>query len=157
MFTKNGIELHAKACEDLTTAIARAKKLCSNKEGKLFFGDRAALPMKRGRPKGSKDIKPRAKKWAKSSQSSECDHFNHACDGEADVEDTSNCTMPLSARTLVADGGLAVSLDNSIPGLESFQDNSFDGTEVKQPVTEFPGCVTTAENFVPECWAFPLP
>ena len=178
---KRPISTFAKAYNDLTSAIVRAKRACrkSAKEKKDGENSSTKMPMTKikktsqgtqgraGRPKGSKDKKPRCNKQA-----------SKLVSRHDDASDCEESTGPSSKSLMLAGGNISsgCSTSNNLESVDStnvcsghddesslkvseaFEDEremAFQGLEMgRQGTRNIPSQQTTE---MPACWEFPLP
>ena len=159
-------ELYEKVYDDLTKAVARAKWICRQKDAFRKISQLSADPtvstpfVKRGRPKGSKNLKPRVTK-AKVLVLSE-----NLCSKNSSV-DAYSLEGPLSAKLDCPLDSLSVQeksrqvldfecdLNASLGHLQS--DLFQSGLEYALTETNTMNSDSGAEYSIPECWELPLP
>ena len=137
--------------DNLTEAVARAKKVCrlhAQQQSPVKIASKIPkIQNKRGRPKGSKDSKPRNKKQStsKSASSELASNHDRACVSvEFNAANEGLIEYPIEAEEIFRD--YQPSLFDSLV----FQSEADDSTEQ-------PTIYTDLHNSIPDCWAFPLP
>ena len=149
----------SRAYDNLTEAVARAKKVCRI-HAKLQSPIKVAskipkMQNKRGRPKGSKDSKPRNKKQltSQSALSNDPDfesldltlNQNHFCESGGSQSSHEGLNEdPIMAEGLIRDHDPS-SLDSS-----SFRSEAVNSTEQSTICQDL-------QNSNPACWVLPLP
>jgi hypothetical protein len=183
MVLKSTIEMYEKAYDDLTKAVARAKRVCRGKHAFPCFHDAAttiaptpSTKPTRGRPKGSKTSKPRIKQSKAQLRNSEC--VTSKIEGN-DATFSFDSLTRIPKRELLASCGNSFRVDGSLNASEiSFAQNHIDSQDRLGETfgKAFMPCVSdslgenaipvdsrhmpsiqTMEQTVPECWNLPLP
>ena len=158
-------KIFGRAYDDLTQAVARAKKICRSCT-QLQNSAKAALNIPkekngRGRPKGSKDSKPRDQKQSKLTPACRRLTSHHERHSEISGEQLSNdhlVEIPTAPSNLSSDLGVDGSGYTSEP---SFSDSFFSHNDLTGPVEKFPveesSSRAEAQHNTPACWILPLP
>jgi hypothetical protein len=176
-------EMYEKAYDDLTKAVARAKRVCRGKHEFPYFHDAtttiAPTPSTkptRGRPKGSKTSKSRMKQNKAQPRNSEC--VTSKIEG-SDVSLSFDSLTGTPKWEFPASCGNDFEVDGSLNASEiSFALNHIDSQDASDQTFEkaFMSCISgsleenailvdyrhissiqTMEHTVPECWNLPLP
>ena len=155
----NNVALFERAYDDLTEAVARAKKVCRNYTRRQSPSKVASkIPKestKRGRPKGSKDSKPRNHKQSESTPAG-CELASHP-ESNRNTSGVQSSNDHLSEVPALPNNGSDIGVDGYGDVKEtSFSDSFFSHDDFNTPIV---ATITypCAQHSMPACWILPLP